>query len=218
MDEYITIKKATKLYGVSSLLLRKWEEKGHLKSTRTPRNTRIYRKSDLESALGITRTPDHQSKKNFCYCRVSSAKQKDDLDRQANYLGSLYPQYTLIKDVGSGINFSRKGLHTILDACIQRNIGDVVVAYKDRLSRFGFDLIESIVKKGGGSITVLDNQVYKSKEDELAEDLLAIVNVFSCRKMGQRRYSAQESQTKNSSEPNADEDFQRMVLDAQVCV
>ena len=80
MDEYITIKKATKVYGVSSLLLRKWEEKGHLKSSRTPLNTRMYRKADLESALGITRAPDKQSKKNFCYCRVSSAKQKDDLD------------------------------------------------------------------------------------------------------------------------------------------
>jgi predicted site-specific integrase-resolvase len=178
----------------------------------------MYRRTDLETALGIIRDTGQGIRQNFCYCRVSSAKQKDDLERQSSYLGSLYPQYCIIKDVGSGINFSRKGLLAILECAMQKQIGEVVVAYKDRLSRFAFELIETIVRKGGGKITVLDNQQYKSKEDELSEDLLAIVHVFSCRKMGQRRYSSEKSQVEDSSESGAKECAQGVVCDDAVCV
>ena len=217
VQDFITIKNATKTYGISSRVLRTWESKGCLQSTRSPLGTRIYRRSDLELALGINRNATSK-KQNFCYCRVSSAKQQDDLQRQAEFLGSLYPEHTLIKDVGSGINYSRKGLHTILESAMQRNIGEVVVAYKDRLARFGFELIESIVEKGGGKITILDNQSFKSREEELSDDLLAIVHVFSCRKMGQRRYRCEETQTQNLSNATTEEGASQLVRNVSVCV
>ena len=202
-QEFIPIKKVTKIYGVSSQVLRKWEDAGVLESMRTPGNTRIYNRKTLESALGITRTSSQ--KRNFCYCRVSSQKQSNDLKRQSQYLRDLYPQYTLIEDIGSGINFTRKGLHTILGSALEGNIGEVVVAYKDILARFGFELIETIIKRAGGHVTVLNNQMYQSKEEELAQDLLAIIHVFNCRQMGKRRYnSSAQSQSEDIPNPNTE--------------
>ena len=80
------------------------------------------------------------------------------------------------------------GLATILDACVQNSIGEVVVAHRDRLCRFGFDLVKQIIEKSGGSITVIDDEKNKSSEQELAEDLLSIINIYSCRQMGKRKY------------------------------
>ncbi len=205
-QEFITIQKATKLYGFSSQILRKWENAGLIKSQRTPRNTRMYRKCDLESALGINESQNiNEQKKNIVYCRVSSKKQSNDLKRQSEFLRSLYPEYILIEDVGSGINFTRKGLQTILEYAMQGNLGEVVVAHRDRLSRFGFELLEVIISKGGGSITVLENESGKSKEEELAEDLLAIIHVFNCRQMGKRRYGNKKSQNQDLSESATEE-------------
>ena len=116
----------------------------------------------------------------------------DDLARQTEYLQQRRPEYASyisITDVASGINFKRKGLQTILDACLQGTIGELVVAHRDRICRFGFELIESLVQKAGGKITVLDNDGNKNTEQELAEDLLSIVHVYSCRQMGKRSYT-----------------------------
>jgi predicted site-specific integrase-resolvase len=114
----------------------------------------------------------------------------DDLSRQVDYLKRPeYIDYNIITDVASGINFQRKGLSTILEACLQKRIGEVVIANRDRLCRFGYELIDQLVKKGGGKITVLNDPENKSSEQELAEDLLAIIHIFSCKQMGRRRYA-----------------------------
>jgi predicted site-specific integrase-resolvase len=122
----------------------------------------------------------------------------DDLSRQINYIKSQRPEYTsykFVSDVASGINFKRKGLSTILDLCLQGLVGEIVVAHKDRLSRFGFDLLELIVSKCGGTIVVLNNQGNKSSEQELSEDLLSIVHIYSCRQMGKRSYRSKCNQS-----------------------
>ena len=216
-SEYITIKKASQIFGLSASVLRKWENEGILQGSRTPGGVRIFSRSALKKALGFDANA-LPAKRNFCYCRVSSKKQCDDLERQSDFLRSLHPEYTLIKDVGSGINFSRKGLQTILDAAMQRNIGEVVVAYRDRLARFGFDLIESLVEKGGGKIRVLDQQQFRSREDELAQDLLAIIHVFNCRQMGRRRYSHTQSQSENIPEQHATGDTSTVVRNVSICL
>jgi predicted site-specific integrase-resolvase len=192
--KYITIKKATKMYGITSSAFRKWDREGILKSCRTPGNIRIYDKADIEKTLNINR--NGSEKKRYIYCRVSSEKQRNDLERQEEFLRSMYPEYDIIKDVGSGINFKRKGLRTILERSIKGLVEEVVVAYKDRLARFGFDIIEFIINKGGGQITVLNNEKHKSTEQELSEDLLAIIHVFNCKQMGRRRYCIKEPQNK----------------------
>jgi predicted site-specific integrase-resolvase len=133
-------------------------------------------------------------KQNFIYARVSTKKQMDDLSRQIEFLRRPeYSEYILIEDIGSGINFKRKGLSTILDSCLQNNIGEIVIAHRDRLCRFGFELIESLVTKAGGKITVLNNTEEKTCEQELTEDLLSIIHVFSCRQMGKRSYSSRKT-------------------------
>jgi predicted site-specific integrase-resolvase len=129
-------------------------------------------------------------KKNYIYARVSTRKQVDDLSRQIEYIRRPeYANYIPIKDIGSGINFKRKGLSTILDSCLQGDIGEVIVAHRDRLCRFGFELIEYMVSKGGGKITVLENTEERTCEQELTDDLLSIIHVFSCRQMGRRSYA-----------------------------
>jgi predicted site-specific integrase-resolvase len=130
-------------------------------------------------------------KQNYIYARVSSKKQLDDLSRQIEYLQRKKHEfyfYTVITDVASGINFKRKGLQTLLDSCIQKTIGEIVIAHRDRLCRFGYELFELFVEKSGGHISVMDDKKHTSTEQELAEDLLSIVHIYSCKQMGKRKY------------------------------
>lgn len=101
---------------------------------------------------------------------------------------SLYPDAEIIKDIGSGINFKRKGLQTLLDRLMQGDKRELIVACGDRLARFGFELIQYMVEQNGGQIVVLDNTVH-CPESELTSDLLCILHVFSCRMHGLRKYS-----------------------------
>lgn len=135
-------------------------------------------------------------KQNYIYAQVSMSKQLDDLSRQVEFLQRPeFFEYDVIKDIGSGINFQRKGLATILESYIYRNVGEIVIAHRDRLCRFGFELINKFVTMAGGKITVLDNSNNKTYEQELTEDLLAIIHVFSCRQMGKRSYSNRKNKS-----------------------
>lgn len=103
---------------------------------------------------------------------------------------SLYPDAEIIRDIGSGINFKRKGLLTLLDRLMQGDKLTLIVAHRDRLARFGFDLIRYLVKHNGGQIVVQDSTIYSySSETELTAALLSILHVFSCRMHGLRKYS-----------------------------
>jgi len=128
-------------------------------------------------------------RKKICYCRVSSIGQKEDLERQVNYMKEHYPTYEIIKDIGSGLNFKRKGLNKIIKEAISGEIEEIVVAYKDRLSRFGYDLIELlVVEYSKGKITVLNKREINSQE-EIMEDLMQIMNVYVAKINGSRKYS-----------------------------
>ncbi len=105
-----------------------------------------------------------------------------------------YPGYEIIKDIGSGINFQRQGLLRIIDRAIEGNLTEVVVAHKDRLCRFRYELIEHIFSKHGVKLLVLDHEVPKSAEQELSEDLLSIIHVFSCRANGKRKYKTNKKE------------------------
>jgi putative resolvase len=192
--KFLTINEASYFSGIGSQTLRKMVDNKLVQSFLTPSGHRRINKESLQklcNPMSDVKTPEI-SKDNFIYTRVSSKKQSDDLSRQIEYMSRPeYSNYHLIQDIGSGINFKRKGLQRILDSCLSGTIGEVIVAHKDRLSRFGFDLIELIITKAGGKITLLDNQCNKSTEQELAEDLLSIVNIFTCRQMGKRSYKKQ---------------------------
>jgi predicted site-specific integrase-resolvase len=128
----------------------------------------------------------------ICYCRVSSQGQKDDLQRQISFMRDHFPNHTIMSDIGSGINFKRKGLRTILEQSCKGLVEEVVVAYRDRLCRFAFELLQWIFQCHGVKLVVYNNGVEDEStgpdNGELAEDLLAIINVFNCRVNGKRKY------------------------------
>jgi predicted site-specific integrase-resolvase len=193
-SDYISIRKASKITGLHPHTLRKISDEKKINSYKTFSGQRKFNKSDLEKMCnGICddgKVENHQ-RKNFIYTRVSSKKQLDDLPRQLEFIKSKREEYLLyesISDIASGINFKRKGLSTILDACISKTIGELVIAHRDRLCRFGYELIKLIVEKSGGHITVIDDEKCKSSEQELSEDLLSIIHIYSCRQMGKKSY------------------------------
>ena len=144
---------------------------------------------------------NENTKQNYIYTRVSSKKQSNDLYRQIEFIRNKRPEYSSyisISDIASGINFKRKGLATILDASLQGTVGEIIIAHRDRLCRFGFDLIKLIIEKQGGKITVLDDEQNKSSEQELSEDLLSIIHIYSCRQMGKRSYKTKIKNIKNT--------------------
>lgn len=176
----VTSRKAAKELGVHPNTLRNWARDGKIKYIRTAYGQRLY---DCSSVVGASLGA------RVCYCRVSSPKQRDDLQRQVAFMRKSYPTHEIIEDIGSGLNFKRKGLLTLLERISQGDISEVVVAHKDRLCRFGFELIKWMVERQGGKLVVLDN-IEQSPREELVGDLLAILHVFSCRAHGLRKYGA----------------------------
>ena len=136
------------------------------------------------------RNPTSPERKNICYARVYGRGQKSDLQNQINYLKTKYPTYEIISDYGSGLNYKRKGLQTILDLAYKGELGEIVVTYKDRLCRFGFELFEYILEKQCNAKIVVHCQGSTSPEAELSTDLLSIITVFSARMHGLRKYKS----------------------------
>lgn len=126
---------------------------------------------------------------------MSSNKQKDDLERQIEnvktYMCAKGYQFEIITDIGSGINYNKKGLNELIDKITNSEIERIVILYKDRLLRFGFELIENLCDKYGVAIEIIDN-TEMTEEQELVEDLIQIVMVFSCRLQGKRANKAKK--------------------------
>ena len=139
----------------------------------------------------------------ICYCRVSSHKQTGDLQRQVAFMQQHYPDAEVITDVASGLNYRRKGLTSLLERLHRGDKLTLVVAYRDRLARFGTELIEQMLQQNGGELLVL-NQRDLSPPEELTQDLLAILTVFSARANGLRRYRKEIQEDKNLPRPAAE--------------
>ena len=200
--KFVSLREAIEITGIGEQTLRKYVDQNRIDSYKTPSGHRKFDKGYLEkmcSSLSNDKKIQENKRQNYIYARVSSKKQSDDLNRQIEFIKTKRPEYSsynLITDIASGINFKRKGLLSILDSAIQNNIGEIVVAHRDRLSRFGFDLIDIVIRKGGGKITVIDDERNKSTEQELSEDLLSIIHIYSCRQMGRRKYKSSETDSK----------------------
>jgi predicted site-specific integrase-resolvase len=198
-SSYMHIRQARVLLGVSTQTLHNWDKQGKVRTSRLPSGARLYHKQDIYNILGGTPPPPEKQK--IIYCRVSSKKQEDDLRRQTDLLKHQYPNHVLVTDVGSGINWKRKGLQTILELAMSGQLEEIVVAHRDRLCRFAFELIEFILSKSNAKVIVLNSEDGKSSEQELAEDVLSIIHVYSCRSLGKRRYKSTQDQ-KNPIVPN----------------
>ena len=183
------------MLGLHPQTLRNYAQQGKITFYRNSAGQRLY---DVETYLHGKSAPQL-----VCYCRVSSAKQRGDLNRQVAQMRQLYPDAEVVTDIAGGLNWQRKGLLSILERLHRGDKLDVVVAHRDRLARFGFELIEWLVQQNGGRVVVL-NQPDASPQSELTEDLLAILHTFSCRMHGLRRYRAAIAQDQGLPEPTAE--------------
>jgi len=184
-----------KQIGVTPQTLRNWDKRGELKPAHVSQGgTRYYSEEQRNQFLGIAGRKKPK-RITIGYCRVSSNKQKDDLERQIEnvktYMIARGYQFDIIQDIGSGINYNKKGLSQLIDKITNGEIDKVVILYKDRFIRFGYELIEKLCNKYGTEIEIIDN-TEKTEEQELVEDLIQIVTVFSCRLQGERANKAKK--------------------------
>jgi predicted site-specific integrase-resolvase len=187
--KYYSSKTVTQLLGVTAQTLRNWDKEGKLKPTYVKSNG--YRYYSEESILSYTQERKTKKSLNVIgYARVSSKKQSDDLERQVEniktYLKSKYETFDIITDIGSGINYNRPGLLKLIEKINKKEVDLIVVLYKDRLLRFGFELIEHFASLNNVKIEILD-RIDKTQDEELVEDLIQIITVFSCKIQGKRK-------------------------------
>jgi putative resolvase len=182
----IKIGEAARLLGASVVTLRKWESTGELLPARkTKGGTRYYNVSDLLESNTV-------ESPTICYARVSSHDQKNDLIRQQEMLEAYCAakgwRSTTISDLGSGLNYRKKGLHELLTLILNKNIKRLVLTHKDRLLRFGAELVFALCELKGIEIIIIHQGEQPSFEEELAQDVLEIITVFSARLYGSRSH------------------------------
>lgn len=204
--KFMGSKEASKILGIHPRTLYVWESKGVIDTIRSsPTGKRFYNvekylkdqglvchKIENEKEIKCTKLKDLEKEKRvkICYARVSSSGQKDDLERQKKVLMEKYPKYNLIEDIGSGINLTKKGLLKIIELSIEGKIEELVIVHKDRLARFGYDLIEYLIKKySNGKITIINKEIEVEPEEEMVKDVLQIMNVFVAKMNGRRKYN-----------------------------
>ena len=188
MNRLISINEASKRLGVSISTLRRWDETGVLVAERTPNGHRRYDINKINPNLlhGIKQL----DRKTVAYARVSSHDQKEDLERQIQVL-ELYCAkqgwtFEIINDLGSGMNYHKKGLKQLLDGILNNQIGRLVLTHKDRLLRFGAELVFALCEARNIEIVIINQGENLSFEEELAQDVLEIITVFSARLYGSR--------------------------------
>ena len=204
------------LLGVSVKTLQRWDREGILKSNRTPTDRRYYTYSQYLRFKGVVTEDDNR--KVVIYARVSTKNQKDDLQNQVSFLrvfcnarGMIVNE--CIEDYGSGLNYNRKKWNDLLEEVMDNKVKTIIVTHKDRFVRFGYEWFEKFCMKFNTSIVVVNNEEL-SPQEELVQDIVSILHVFSCRLYGLRKYKkqiredkeiAQELQDRNRSDTRAEE-------------
>jgi len=182
----MNIGEAAERLGISPTTLRRWEQSGKLIPERTQGNQRRYRLSQIEPVAYLV----SQDRKTLAYARVSSHDQKDDLERQKQVLELYCAQqgwtFELISDLGSGMNYYKKGLKRLLNEILIGNVGRLVITHKDRLLRFGAELVFSICEAKQVEVVIVNKGEDTTFEEDLATDVLEIITVFSARLYGSR--------------------------------
>ena len=190
MQNLVPIGKASKILGVSEITLRRWDSEGKLPSIKTQGGHRRYDISKLKPELVHKYTLLNDNRKTIAYARVSSHDQKSDLDRQKQVLELFCSQngwtYEIISDLGSGMNYHKKGLTRLLNEILADKIGRLVLTHKDRLLRFGAELVFSICEAKSVEVVIINKGDETTFEEELAIDVLEIITVFSARLYGAR--------------------------------
>ena len=184
-------KEMAKRLGVTVKTLQIWDNNGILKAHRTPTNRRYYTEEQYLEYIGQSTS---NNRKSVAYARVSTYGQKEDLKNQIEFIR----QYTnakgiildeTITDIGSGLNYNRKKWNKLLEDVMQDKIDTIFITYKDRFIRFGYDWFERLCKIHNTEIVVLNN-IETSPTQEIIDDMISIVHVFSCRLYGLHKYKS----------------------------
>lgn len=185
----VTIGEAAKEVGVTVETLRAWEKAGKIKSERTRGNHRRY---DIEEILGYANKSKPNNKVTAIYVRVATLSRKNDLDMQRQVLelfcASKGWKYKIIEDIGSGLNYNKKGLIELIKLIESNQIERIVLNYKDRLLRFGSEIIFEICKYHNVEIVIINDDEAKTYEEELVEDVLSVITVFSAKLYGAKSH------------------------------
>jgi len=187
-ERLYTLKEACLLLGLHPRTIQKWDKQGKIRVVRTPGGRRRIPESELRRLQG-----EKGIRSIIGYARVSSNTQKDELERQVEYLRQRGVQ-EVITDIGSGLNEKRKGFLRLLDRVLHNEVDKVVVLYEDRLTRFGFDTLRKVFEAHGTTIEVL-NQTADAKppQQELVKDLITIISHFSGKLYGMRSHKQKEA-------------------------
>jgi predicted site-specific integrase-resolvase len=199
-DKYITGKDASEKLGVHQRTLYQWDKKGWIDTIRTDGNKRLYNvekyirekkcNNEEECKKNLENIDKIEGKIKISYVRVSTQGQKEDLERQKKQMKEQYPEHIMIEDIGSGINLNKRGIRKIINLAIEGRIGELVIAYKDRLTRFGYELIEDLITTySKGKIIIINKKEELKPEEELAFDVIQIMNVFTAKMNGLRKYN-----------------------------
>lgn len=181
MEKLYTLRDACEILRLDPTTLRKWDREGKIRCVRLSNNYRRIPESELNRVLGVR-------KKRFdaIYARVSSHDQREDLDRQIQKLGGHAPGATVFSDIRSGMRFNRKGFMELLNLIESDEISKIYITHKDRIARFGYDLVEDICKLHGTEIIETDGEEIASASEEMTRDLISIITSFSARLYGLR--------------------------------
>ena len=183
-----TIGEFSRLINVSVKSLQRWDREGRLVPIRTPSNRRMYSQKQLETLIGER----IGKRKTVLYCRVSSPSQRSDLLNQVKAMKTFanvsgYGVDEIVEEIGGGMNMKRNKLRKLILEVRQGKVETVVIGHKDRMTRFGFDLIEYMFELNGTNIVIANNETL-SPQEEMVSDLMSIIDTFSCRLYGLRRY------------------------------
>lgn len=173
--EYVKRKEAMQILGISYVTLYKIAENKEIDTLKIGHNT-LYNVNKYLREKNISK----KDKIKVCYCRVSSNKQKKQLEIQKEYMKDKFPTYQIIEDISSGLDFNRKGIQEIIDKAINGELEELIIAHKDRLGIFGFELIEWLIKKySDGKIIILNKKEENTPNEELIKDISSILNIYS---------------------------------------
>ncbi|MBS7612265.1 IS607 family transposase [Candidatus Bathyarchaeota archaeon] len=191
VERLYTIKEAKKLLGVTTWTIQQWDRQGKIKCVRTVGGRRRVPESEIKRLLGLK-----EERAVVGYARVSSSTQRDDLERQKQLISSYarekgYGEIQILTDIGSGLNEKRKSFLKLLETVSEKRVSKVIVAYEDRLTRFGFEILRRIFSAFGTEIEVINHEE-KTPQAELIEDLITIVSHFAGKLYGMRSHRYEE--------------------------
>jgi putative resolvase len=188
MTKHLSLSKASKILGITTQTLRAWDREGKIHTIRTEGGHRRVPQSEIDRLLG--KDPDKERILTLAYCRCSTNKQVENLERQVGrvleYCSKRKWQVELFKDIGSGLNDNRKGFQKLIKKVSDPAVKRVIVEYSDRLTRFGFETFKTYCGNLGVEIVVIEKSEKKEFEQELTDDLVALIASYSGRLYGRR--------------------------------